>query len=227
MLGRSCAASAPCVAPGMAFCCTNIVLAPVGAGQAAAGIAYGARSPVVTITLSDGLPLRAEKKRSIAAASSYGSLPLRLAGLKPLGARGFGPTSTTCAPFVSWEPFGLSRLSVSVVTSGRPLPSDSSVGPRTGAAFSTDAARAPCQSSLSTSATTEGRERSLVAGHTALTAPATSAAASPPLTRVVFLVATVGKPSSAAARGWLDLTPVAGVPGSGAAVPPESSFLSL
>src|SRR3954469_25510919 len=101
MFGRSCAARARWVAGGISFCLTNRTLSPERAAQAAAGIAYGARSPVVTMTSSDGLPLRAEKKRSIAAAVSYGFLPLRLAGLKPWGARGLGPTSTTCAPLVS------------------------------------------------------------------------------------------------------------------------------
>ena len=48
---------------------TNRIESPERAAQAAAGIAYGARSPVVTITSADGLPLAAEKKRSTAAAS--------------------------------------------------------------------------------------------------------------------------------------------------------------
>ena len=85
---------------------------------------------------------------------------------------------------------------MSAETGGRLVPSESSIGPRTGAALSTDAdERALPVVLVDERDDRGGRERSLVAGQTALAAPATSAAASPPDTRVVFFVATFGKPS--------------------------------
>src|SRR5205807_1796094 len=99
---------------------------------------------------------------------------------------------------------------VSDVTAGRPPPSLSRIGARSGAATSDAAATAPCQSFLSTSTTAGGRVSSELEGNSALATPAASAAASLPLTRVVLRVALTGKPSCSTALLSLDFAPLAG-----------------
>src|SRR5919198_3343171 len=101
----------------------------------------------------------------------------------------------SCAFLASAAPVGLSRLRVSLDTGGILPPSLKRIGTPSGLAISTDAATAPCQLDLSTSAIACGRLSAEVPGNTALTTPATSATASAPATRVVFLVADTGKPS--------------------------------
>src|SRR6185437_9352740 len=110
----------------------------------------------------------------------------------------------------SGEPGGLSRASVSFETVGRLPPLLRIVGMPSGCAISRPAAITPCQLAESTTATACGRLEGPVEGKTALTAPATSAAASPPGTRVVFLVADTGKPSSVAADLSVDLALICG-----------------
>src|SRR5438067_1470462 len=110
----------------------------------------------------------------------------------------------------SGEPAGFSRASVSFDTVARLPPLLSRVGIASGLAMSTPAAIAPCQFCVSTIATACGRLLGPVDGNTALTAPAASAAASPPATRVVFLVADTGKPSSVAADLSVDFALICG-----------------
>src|SRR3954451_5254055 len=114
------------------------------------------------------------------------------------------------APLASCAPFGLSPSSVSELTAGRPPPSLSRIGARSGAATSAPAATAPCQSSLSTSTTAGGRVSSDDDGKIALATPAASAAGSLPLTRVVLRVAVIGKPSCSSAFLSVDFAPVTG-----------------
>src|SRR4051812_22439162 len=132
------------------------------------------------------------------------------AAFSPLGGPGFSPTRIACAPLAFWEPFGLSRSSVSEVTDGSESPSVSRIGACSGSATSAPDATAPCQSSLSTSTTAGGRVSSDDEGKIALATPAASAAASLPLTRVVFRVALTGKPSCSAAFLSVDFAPVTG-----------------
>src|SRR3954453_15302496 len=115
-----------------------------------------------------------------------------------------------CALPASGEPAGFSRASVSFDTVARLPPLLSSVGMPSGLAMSTPAAIAPCQFCVSTIATACGRLLGPVDGNTALTAPAASAAASPPATRVVFFEADTGKPSSVAADLSVDFALICG-----------------
>src|SRR5215208_6277892 len=114
------------------------------------------------------------------------------------------------APFAASDPRGSSRSSVSSDTAGRLSSSDRRSGAPNPVPAKTEAATLPCQLSLSTSTTTFGRVVSLVAGQTAPATPATSAIASPPPTRVVFLVAVNGKPRSLAASWSFAFTPIWG-----------------
>src|SRR3954465_8170306 len=115
-----------------------------------------------------------------------------------------------CALPASGEPAGFSRASVSFDTVARLPPLLSSVGMPSGLAMSRPAAIAPCQFCVSTIATACGRLLGPVDGNTALTAPAASAAESPPATRVVFLEADTGKPSSVAADLSVDFALICG-----------------
>ena len=84
---------------------------------------------------------------------------------------------------------------------GTSPPSVSRIGARSGSAKSTRGRDAACQSSASTSATAPAGSRRSAPGNTAWATAAASATASAPPTRVVFLVAKVGKPSRWAAFG--------------------------
>ena len=126
------------------------------------------------------------------------------------GRAALSPTRMICALPASAEPDGFRRASVSLETAGSLPASLSSVGTPSGLAISTEAAIAACQSRPSTIATACGRFVGEVEGNTALTAPATSAAASAPATRVVFLVAETGKPSSVAAERSVDFALICG-----------------
>ena len=70
MFGFSCSRSALRVAAGTEPLRVSSTESPERAAQAAAGIANSACSPEATTTFLDGLPLAAEKKRSMAAARS-------------------------------------------------------------------------------------------------------------------------------------------------------------
>jgi len=132
----------------------------------------------------------------------------------PVGGCGFEPISSTCAPFDSCAPAGFSRVSVSSVIAGSALPSDSSIGACSGAAFRTEAASAPCQSSLvdqRDDARPRGRARRREDGGDR--AGDVGDGVRRRFTRVVFFVAMLGKPSCAAESFASDLTPLAGVPG--------------
>src|SRR5947209_5016536 len=149
-------------------------------------------------------------KRSMAAASVYGSPPGIRALVSPDGAGGPSPTRTACTWFGSASPLGCTRPSAVCVTAGSEPPLVSRMAAWIGAAASADAAIPPCQSPESTSATAGGRVCGLVAGKTALATPAASAVGSLPATRVVFFVAVVGNPSWFAAFLSPDLAPPAG-----------------
>ena len=99
------------------------------------------------------------------------------------------------------DPVGASFVSVSAVAGGSEVLPESSTGAWMGGAISTDAAIAACQSSVGASVTAVGWVPAPTDGNTATATPAASATGSAPGTRVVFLVATVGKPSSCAACG--------------------------
>src|SRR6185436_5917770 len=120
------------------------------------------------------------------------------------------PIRITAAPFDASDPFGSSRSSVSSDTAGRLSSSDRRSGALKLPPAKTEAATPPCQLSLSTRTTIFGWVVSLVAGQTAPATPATSAIASPPPTRVVFLVAVNGKPRSLAASSSFAFTPIWG-----------------
>ncbi len=76
--------------------------------------------------------------------------------------------------------------------SGTSPPPVTSIGALTGAAISTEAAIAACQSASSTRVTAAGRCAGVVEGKTASATPAAVAAGSDPPTRVVLLVAKDG-----------------------------------
>src|SRR3954462_14869580 len=197
---------------------------PERAAHAPAGIENSGFSPDATTTSPAGFPRATLVNLSIATATVYGSPPRMRAALSPLGGPGLSPTRIACAPLASCAPFGFSRSSVSELTAGRPPPSLSRIGARSGAATSAPAAMAPCQSSLSTSTTAGGRVSRELDGKSALATPAASAAASLPLTRVVLRVAVIGKPSCSAAFLSLDLAPPVGA---ATGAPPESVLLCL
>src|SRR2546423_1244702 len=125
---------------------------------------------------------------------------------------GVDPGGRVGVPFRSWARGGLSGSSGALVMPGGLSPSESSPGALVGAADSTPAAPAPCQSPLSTRATAGGRVPGLIAGNTALATPAASEAGSLPGTRVVFFVAVVGEPSCLAAALAFEPTPPARPP---------------
>src|SRR5919204_2427388 len=204
MFGWSWRRRAERVKAGIAFCFTNSTLSPERAAHAAAGMANPGCSPLVTTTSPLGLARATEKKRSIPDATSYTSPPGTMAVLYPDTWAALSPMRMIWAFWARGEPAGLRRLRASLDTAGSLPPLLKRTGMPSGWAMSTDAAIAPCQLLLSTMATACGRLSGDVAGKTALTAPATSATVSAPATRVVFLVAVTGKPSSAAADLLVD-----------------------
>src|ERR1700744_1264913 len=140
------------------------------------------------------------------AASVYGSLPLIAAECVPLTS-GTAPMRMTWAPPAAPDPVGASVVSASAVALGRLVAPDRSRGAWIGGAMSTDAASAACQSAVGASATADGWVPGAADGNTATATPAASATGSAPGTRVVFLVAMVGKPSFWAACGVVDDPP--------------------
>src|SRR5690349_5082689 len=110
MLGFSCWVSAVLVAFGIESFFVNSTAVPERAAHAAAGIAYSAFSPVVTITSGDGLPAATLAKWSTFALSSYGSEPLITVLFGPLGFAVLSPTTIACAGFGSVMPFGWRRV---------------------------------------------------------------------------------------------------------------------
>ena len=143
-----------------------------------------------------GLPAAAVAYRSIAAASAYGSVPEIAAPLRPVAA-GTSPTRITCAPPTEAAPVGARRCSAFVVAGGSAPGPESRIGARIGGAMRTDAAIAACQSSVGASATAVGWVPGTVEGNTASATPAALAIELLPETRVVFLVASTGKPTPA------------------------------
>src|SRR3954454_19033415 len=210
MCGFWCCLSAAIVWGGSVSFFVKRTGSPERAAHAAAGIENSGFSPDATTTSPAGFPRATLENLSIATASVYGSPPRMRAAFSPFGGPGLSPTRIACAPLASCAPFGFRRSSVSELTAGRPPPSLSRIGARSGAATSAPAAMAPCQSSLSTSTTAGGRVSRELDGKSALATPAASAAASLPLTRVVLRVAVIGKPSCSAAFLSLDLAPVTG-----------------
>src|ERR1700733_3982083 len=112
----------------------------------------------------------------------------------------------TCAPPAAPDPVGASADRASLVAAGSAVAPESSTGAPMGGAISTDAAIAACQSPVGASVTTFGWVPGTTDGNTARATPAASATGSLPGTRVVFLVASAGKPSFCAAWGAFDGT---------------------
>src|ERR1700729_79262 len=128
---------------------------PLSAAQPAAGIAYvGCDADAITTSLL-GFPVAAVKKRSIPAASVYGSLPLIDVVCRPAAA-GTPPIPITCAPPTACEPIGASCFSAVDVTAGIESLLDSRIGAPTGGAIRTEAAIAASQSVVGASVTTRG-----------------------------------------------------------------------
>ena len=127
-------------------------------------------------------------------------MPLIAAALRPLGA-GTEPTRITWAPFAAPDPVGASVDTTSAVAAGSDPAPDRSTGARIGGAIRTEAAIEAAQSSLGAMVTAAGWVPGAADGYTASATPAASATGSAPATRVVFLVASTGKPSFCAARG--------------------------
>src|SRR3954465_15344484 len=207
MCGFWCCLSAALVCGGSVSFFVKRTGSPERAAHAAAGIENSGFSPDATTTSPAGFPRETLENLSIATATVYGSPPRMRAAFSPFGGPGLSPTRIACAPLASCAPFGFRRSSVSDVTAGRPPPSLSRIGARSGAATSAPAATAPCQSSLSTSTIAGGGVSSEVDGKTALATPAAAAggALAPP--RVVLRVAMIGNPSCSAAFLSLDFAP--------------------
>ena len=147
----------------------------------------------------------------------YSPEPLRVvAGEEGIGqrtwARGEGRFQVEYKAVVAIDraPVGPSALSAFLVASGSESAPDNRVGARSGRDISTDAATPACQSPESTRATARGRALGSSGVKTAWATAAASAVGSAPPTRVVFLVANCGNPSSWAALGWSPLRPIAG-----------------
>ena len=102
---------------------------------------------------------------------------------------------------------GANAVSVLEVAAGSELGPDSSTGAWMGGAISTDAAIAASQSPVGASVTAVGWVPGAAEGNTARATPAASATGSAPATRVVFLVARMGKPSFSLACGDVEGTP--------------------
>ena len=154
-----------------------------------------------------GRPTAAVKKRSIAAASEYGSLPLIDARVHAAHRRHVSdPDQLRAADGLRAgrrqllerrRGRGRHRVSCPTAASGH--------GP--GGAIRTEAAIAACQSEVGASATAPGWVPGAADGYTASATPAASATGSAPGTRVVFLVAVTGKPSCFTAFGDAEATP--------------------
>src|SRR5450755_938308 len=173
---------------------TNRTGSPLSAAQPAAGIAYVGSSAEAITTSGLLLPSAALTKRSISPARAYGPAASTETARRPFGA-GTLPTLITWAPLATPEPVGASALSASAVARGSSEPPESSTGARIGGAISTAEATAACQSLLGAIVTAVGWVPGATDGYTASATPAASAVGSLPGTRVVFLVATEGKPS--------------------------------
>src|SRR4051794_14235668 len=161
------------------------------------------------MTASDEVPFADAWNASIARASVAGSLPTRSVVFRP-GGRATSPTRTACAPPAGSEPVGERASSADWVVGGILVPSVIRIGAWIGDDISTEAASAARQSWTSTSATALGRNSGVTDGKTARAAAAALAIGSAPATRVVFLVASTGKPSSASACFFSPLGPTTG-----------------
>ena len=157
-------------------------------------MANGALSADAMITRSDALPCEAARNASISRASANGFAPLTSVVFMP-PAVATSPTRMTWAPPAAFEPVGASALSAESDAPGSDVPSLSRIGAPTGAANRAAAAIPARQSPLSTNVTALGCD----AGNTACATAAAFATGSAPPTRVVFFVATCGKPSPCAA----------------------------
>ncbi len=121
-------------------------------------------------------------------------------------------------------PVGASRLSASAVVGGIAVLPDSSTGARIGGAISTEAAIAACQSSDGASVTAVGWVPGAAEGNTASATPAAFETESLPDTRVVFLVASTGKPRLAAGAAALGPVVVVVLTISRVAPPPQAAI---
>src|SRR4051812_1551697 len=146
------------------------------------------------ITRSDAFPCAAARNASTARASAYGLEPLMSVVLRPATVA-TSPTRITWAPPAALDPVGCSALSADSDAAGSEVPSLSRIGAPTGLANSAEAAIPARQSPLSTKVTAAGCEP----GNTACDTAAALATGSAPPTRVVFFVATEGKPRPCAA----------------------------
>src|SRR5215211_6874133 len=190
MLGRSWMPSARSVSGGSSSWSVKSTESPERADHAPAGIDHSGLSPEATITFGDGSPRATVEKRSIAAASAYGSSPPISAVRWSSGVGGSEPILITCASRERSDPFGFIWSSAASETSGRLSPSLTRIGAPIGRPLRTDAATAPCQLSRSTSMTALGCACSLVPGNAATAAAVASSAGSAPPRRVVFAVAS-------------------------------------
>src|SRR5207302_9619746 len=116
-----------------------------------------------------------------------------------------------------------STFRASRVALGRDEVPESKTGALIGGAIWTEAAIAASQSSVGAIDTACGCVPELEAGYTASATPAASATGSVPATRLVFLVATEGKPSFCPACGVLAWTPTAGPVTTSLDVPPHAA----
>src|SRR4051794_36214456 len=126
----------------------------------------------------------------------------------------------TCAPPAPLLPVGCSASSAAVVTSGSLLSCANRIGAWIGLPTRTEAAIPVRQSPTSARITAAGRDSGVRAGYVASAAPAASATASAPGTRVVFLVATTGNPSGGPAGFSSPFCEITGALGVGVPVPP-------
>src|SRR3954462_13562846 len=209
MWGCSWARSAARVSAGTSLRLTNNTGSPLFTAHAAAGIAYSGCSALATTTLSAVAPRAEAWNASIARAIAKSSLPPRAVVRRPLG-RATSPTRSTCAPAAFSDPAGASAARASALAQGRPPPLPNRIGARIGPDIRTEAATAARQSATSTSVTALGLVAAELEGYTARAIPAASATGSAPPTRVVFLVAKIGKPSAGAALAWSPLSPTTG-----------------
>src|SRR6185437_6013223 len=117
----------------------------------------------------------------------------------------------TCAPPACLDPVGCSASSAAEVAAGSLLPWANRIGASIGRPTSTAAAIPVCQALTSARITAAGRVSGVRAGYVASAAPAASAIGSAPAIRVVFLVATTGKPSGGPAGVSVPLWDTGGV----------------
>ena len=154
-------------------------------------MAYAASSAEATTTLVAGRPCAALCRRSIPAATAYGSCPLNETECSEDGL-GTSPTRIACAPPTAPEPVGASRRSAPVVADGNEELPESRIGALTGPDIRTEDAIAACQLSVGAITTEGGCVLDPAEGYTASATAAASAVGSAPATRVVFLVTSHG-----------------------------------